>query len=861
MKITNFREYTAVLREIYTGDAMHETGQYYHALMASGKELKEKKAELQSKIRLLNEEIQKQAAKIRESSDKRAAGLEMLKIKKAKQQLVILLKDLQNSDHFNVLSEEAKTCVCSGFLLQKYLTRELTENNPLNFPINNNGNLVVNTDTLRHSEIFQEAGHIKDFVAAYIARNPEKVKTPGHFKTILNGITNWEELLDYADNFFETLNDSELLEEGPIKASRLGTEVIKLFPEQNLQLVRLHTEKALDYESEKMKHCVGKGSYDKGVKSGKTHIYSIRDINPDGEWLPHVTIEYTNGKIKQVKGFANNDVQQKYISVVRRAVFHIIGSSDIVHLAQEQKISDLSKWGYILDTDNKPHDIYNIREDIHLSTMNDTDSRLTLIPPQFICLDTIELTSSFNEETINFLRRFKKIAKIKASFSLKIETPQKARELLFSFLGDLSNETILKRTDGILWNKLGYILDADKQLQDLLNLKEEIHIKSIYQNSSEFLLIPPGLVSADEVVLSDIDAKNFMDILHKFKNIKRLNIATDAKIKDPLAIRKILSEYFSDKDYIGKINDNFSNELGFQKRWDPQKTPFTIELTAPHTFSPSKESSSQNLVDIINPDKTEHIKSIRTSSALFPLIDHGSLIFKTVKIDNAITPETIRLLNNLKGIHYLDIEEADCTELHELDLRNINFLPHPKPKAKESSPFTEDTFFLEGFTIPVAVSDRAVSIRKSKNLPTPENIKFPSNVKHIMIEMDTEDKLPAALPDFRLYPELETIQLNNMDLSEADTIYIPQNVKYLAFYNCRFGQGINMDLSGYKKLEELRLNKCDLKGVDNFAFPPNLKKLSAQEAILKTGVKLPKVKNMTQQDFMILNNTQIVLAR
>lgn len=111
---------------------------------------------------------------------------------------------MQNSDHFNVLSEEAKVCVCSGFLLQKYMARELLENNPLHFPTDAKGNLVVNTDELRRSDILQEAGHIRDFVAAYLVHYPEKVKTPGHFKTMLNGVRDWRGLLEYANDFLKS---------------------------------------------------------------------------------------------------------------------------------------------------------------------------------------------------------------------------------------------------------------------------------------------------------------------------------------------------------------------------------------------------------------------------------------------------------------------------------------------------------------------------------------------------------------------------------------------------------------------------------------------------------------------------------
>lgn len=144
--------------------------------------------------------------------------------------MIRALKVLQNGDHFNVLSDEAKTGVCSGFLLQKYLTRELLEHNPLNFAKDANGNLLVDTERLKHSAIFQEAVHLRDFVAAYMAKYPDKVKTPGHFKTLLNNVKDWRGVLEYADAFFARLNDDAHLTDDMIKASRQGVEVIRVFP-------------------------------------------------------------------------------------------------------------------------------------------------------------------------------------------------------------------------------------------------------------------------------------------------------------------------------------------------------------------------------------------------------------------------------------------------------------------------------------------------------------------------------------------------------------------------------------------------------------------------------------------------------
>lgn len=116
------------------------------------------------------------------------------------------------------------------FSAAKYLTRELLEHNPLNFAKDANGNLLVDTERLKHSAIFQEAVHLRDFVAAYMAKYPDKVKTPGHFKTLLNNVKDWRGVLDYADAFFARLNDDAHLTDDMIKASRQGVEVIRVFP-------------------------------------------------------------------------------------------------------------------------------------------------------------------------------------------------------------------------------------------------------------------------------------------------------------------------------------------------------------------------------------------------------------------------------------------------------------------------------------------------------------------------------------------------------------------------------------------------------------------------------------------------------
>ena len=82
MKIANFRDYVNVLREVYSRENMDELGNYYRALMASRSALKKQKALLQKEVYRLNAAIKRQAEKIRQAEDKKAAGLAMAELRR-----------------------------------------------------------------------------------------------------------------------------------------------------------------------------------------------------------------------------------------------------------------------------------------------------------------------------------------------------------------------------------------------------------------------------------------------------------------------------------------------------------------------------------------------------------------------------------------------------------------------------------------------------------------------------------------------------------------------------------------------------------------------------------------------------------
>ena len=724
MKIANFRDYVKVLREVYSRENMDELGNYYRALMASGSALKKQKALLQKEVYHLNAAIKRQAEKIRQAEDKKAAGLAMAELRRQKQEQVKCLKELQNSDHFNVLSEEAKVCVCSGFLLQKYMARELLENNPLHFPTDAKGNLVVNTDELRRSDILQEAGHIRDFVAAYLVHYPEKVKTPGHFKTMLNGVRDWRGLLEYANDFFEKLNDNDFLEEGPVKASRQGTEVIQTWPDRKLQLVRLHTQKALDYESDKMNHCVGKGGYDKDVLSGKTFIYSLRDHCADGEWLPHATIEYRDGKIKQIKGYKDKEIDAAYRETAREAVMFILGS-DMAGSVMSDKLADARNLGYIADVSGKLYDVSSLHEEIELSSFSLDDK---LLPPEkfpLLTVKSLSVSRPFKNEDFEILRKFKKIGFLKASEGYEGDYRMLRRQV-FALTGGQSAEDVKTRVDAGLMSAMGFAI----------------------------------------------------------------------KIGDP-------SQY----DKRGRICFDLS-ESG-------QNRP------------------EEKWVDVTDLGETVHIGQVSYGGDVWRDADMSHLICRDVNVKGELQPEDAVQLSRLSGAYDVHFDHVSFKQIQTLDLSGLQMFERQLEKTDVK---TASSFFLEGYTVSHFFAGSSVIFHGCRDL-SPEAIRLPRGIKHIMF--DTADcGTKIKLPDFSRYENLESLQVNHFDLSENETVRLPKGLKYLAFYDCSFGSGKNMDLSRFENLSVLRVKGCDLQGVERFAFPSGLEAFAIGGALFARGAAL-----------------------
>ncbi len=86
--------------------------------------------------------------------------------------------------------------------------------------------------------------------------------------------------------------------------------------ERGYKFVQLLTPEALDFESVKIRHCIGNGAYDARVKDKNYQYYSLRD----GSNKPHATIEINNKNLVQCKGKGNKPPIADYFAFIQEFI-------------------------------------------------------------------------------------------------------------------------------------------------------------------------------------------------------------------------------------------------------------------------------------------------------------------------------------------------------------------------------------------------------------------------------------------------------------------------------------------------------------------------------------------------------------
>lgn len=227
--------------------------------------------------------------------------------------------------------------------------------------------------------LYEIAGQYVDKIAETARKTKKKpkirydyLKTTNEYATFemaLNAARDWHEHL--SENLAKLNKSKEMFQKSLIGV----VHVMDLI--DGMSAYQLKTEEALDFESEYMGHCVGKGAYDKGVKDGSIKIYSIRDER--GE--PHCTLEVRGNDIMQIKGKQNKAPIRKYIPVVKT----------FIEKTGLNPKHDLKNIGMI-QQDGKLYDIYNLPKNFVIEGDLDlSDMELEKLPD----LSTVTVRGSF----------------------------------------------------------------------------------------------------------------------------------------------------------------------------------------------------------------------------------------------------------------------------------------------------------------------------------------------------------------------------------------------------------------------------------------------------------------------------------
>lgn len=165
---------------------------------------------------------------------------------------------------------------------------------------------------------------------------PKKLLKAGDLKVLVHEADKAEARLHQRDPHYLSLTSKD-----EVFVAQLGA---------GYTLVRLLSPEALDLESDRMRHCIGHGSYDEDLAHGSSAFYSVRDENG----MPRATLEIVPrevdctmyGQIRQFRGRRNANPEAHLVDLVggiKTAMRWLDGprtKSSVPEMATDQDIAD-----------------------------------------------------------------------------------------------------------------------------------------------------------------------------------------------------------------------------------------------------------------------------------------------------------------------------------------------------------------------------------------------------------------------------------------------------------------------------------------------------------------------------------------
>ncbi len=716
----NFANFIKDNTSLFPADVIEKAEQFY-ALQNS------------YQLKQLNLQIRKNAYHINHSSDaQQRQALEQQRKDMVHSRDELINQRQQNS--FSDLDYNVRCYLCMVALVNKYLLEEAKIHGI-------KSNMSFATQEFQNSQAYQELVHIRDYINDYIARNSQKVLSHRYFVKLHKDCKDFGELRKVADAYFEELNSSERKKGNKIQNSHSG-KVIATFPELKLQVVQLFEKCALNYEGAAMHHCVG--SYADRVAKNETAIFSLRDIaSPDQECLPHATMEFSDGKIKQIKGPYDGIIEPRYMLAARRMACVLLNADSLsdAQIAESEK----NNLGFILDEGENECDLLGI-ERTNIKSLAMRAEYCEQINFDNINVDELRLNSEISENTLRALSKTKNIRKINFQ------------------IGENSNTNKIDFSN-VPFSKIS-MSGKSVTMQEFVLPEglEALKIQGDFPSLSK-LVLPKGIrtleLSKNFPALSELQLSENLETLHIEGNfsINELNLPDSLKALEMSGdfpyLRKLV---LSDKLEKFVMSGEFPLLQGVElpKSIERVETSFVFSGRFPHLrelecggLSEGFDFENIEKIKLSGKVKTPKVLDLSDCKKLFALEFGGSATLDTEKI---ILPSSLQVMIGDTCSFYklkeVDLRAVDCTCFGKIIGNKLSLVYGNLDDfmAKVANPTVASGYPFLG-----------ILLGQVANAPNLERILFPQKIEEIYLRYMNVNGFDV---DFAQYPNLRVLEID-----------------------------------------------------------------------------------------------------
>ncbi len=797
-QIINYPEFLKAIDGLFSANTVHSIKEYQDEASASKQRRKQKIAAVSTRLREMKAEIEKYKIKIRkaaEKDNKKEYGLRLNQLIRAKTELLKVYKEEKNLTPFSELSEEAKVYACTQSLLKKYLLAAFVKSSPEAYHINEDGTVTLNVDEFCNSILYQQASHIKDYVSSYIQHYPHRVVGGRYFTGLYKELPEFDDVLAVADEYFDVLNqNNEKLEEN-LQKSRQGIEVIESYPEYQAQAVRLLTKEALQYEGTEMEHCVA--TYSDKVKNGTTQIYSLRDNGDEyTEFVPHATIEFQDGKIKQIKGFKDSLVDMAYIKATRclvKTLLHLNTDEEILNYP-DIPLSEKNNIGFLKDTKGTLRDIFGVFQkdtEIVFEAVRVKANRIKCLNFSCIKFKTVTVIGAIMPKTIQHLATAGNLQKI----NLIYQNGQAEQTLNLSKLS--GEEVCIELKKDAQARKIVLpsnirILTITGNMPDLAVIEgTTLQELTLNGNFNSLTKIPPvskeicfgGTFNGRVLETKSLHQLQKLTLKGSCDLFSQLNLPSLEKLELSEGTFENI-EKFDFASYPSISNVNFF-ESTFPKLKEIKTSGNIKEFTGSHSAYPLLEridlsQSPRKTFGVLEQDALNEIYFLITAgeragekvSTAFPALGGYLMNFTTLSALKELKfREDIEKIN-LTGIKFGAINPIDFSSyknLEELSLQFTSFSDNTIIDLSQCTSLNKLSLDLEQVVNPPENIEK-LDIRRGKDTPSPKTLdlrQYP-HLKSLKLDFLPEDNKPLCVEELNIF----LMDASNAHVKELDFSHI-----------------------------------------------------------------------------------------